>query len=63
MENVISQSMETCGIFAVSVSSLGSEVAGLNIAPEIPAMTMFRYIIFDAAIAIISKSIFEVKND
>ena len=42
--------------------SLGAGVAGLNIAPEIPAMTMFRHIIFGAVIGIISKSIFEVKR-
>ena len=42
--------------------SLGAGVAGLNIAPEVPAMTMFRHIIFGAVIGIISKSIFEVKR-
>ena len=42
--------------------SLGAGVAGLNIAPEVPAMTMFSHIIFGAVIGIISKSIFEVKK-
>ena len=42
--------------------SLGSGIAGLNIAPEVPAMTIFRHIIFGAVIGIISKSIFEVKR-
>jgi len=42
--------------------ALGAGVAGLNIAPEVPAMTMFRHIIFGAVIGIISKSIFEVKR-
>ncbi len=42
--------------------ALGAGVAGLNIAPEVPAMTMFRHIIFGAIIGIISKSIFEVKR-
>ena len=37
-------------------------VAGLNITPEIPAMTMSRHIIFGAVIGIISKSIFEEKK-
>jgi hypothetical protein len=42
--------------------SLGFGVAGLNIAPEVPAMTMFRHVIFGAVIGIISKSIFEEKE-
>ena len=42
--------------------ALGSGVAGLNIAPEVPAMTMFRHIIFGAVIGILSKSIFEVEK-
>jgi hypothetical protein len=59
MENTISQPMETYGIH---VPSLGAGVAGLNIAPEVPAMKMFRHIIFGTVIGIISKSIFEVKK-
>ncbi len=42
--------------------ALGAGVAGLNIAPEVPAMTMSRHIIFGAVIGIISKSIFEEKE-
>jgi len=42
--------------------ALGAGIAGLNIAPEVPAMTMFRHIIFGAVIGIISKSLFEVKK-
>ena len=42
--------------------ALGAGVAGLNIALEVPAMTMSRHIIFGAVIGIISKSIFEVKR-
>lgn len=42
--------------------SLGSDVAGLNIAPEVPAMTMSRHLIFGAVIGILSKPIFEVKK-
>ena len=42
--------------------SLGAGIAGLNIAPEVPAMTMFRHIIFGAVIGILSKSIYEVRK-
>ncbi len=43
-------------------STLGSYVAGLNIATEIPAMTVSRDIIFGVVIDIIPKSIFEEKK-
>jgi hypothetical protein len=33
--------------------ALGAGIAGLNIAPEVPAMTMFRHIVFGAIIGII----------
>lgn len=55
MENVISRQMETYGIY-------GTGVAGLNIAPEVPAMTMFRHIIFGAVIGVMSKSLYEVRK-
>ena len=42
--------------------ALGAGVAGLNIAPEVPAMTMSRHIIFGAVIGILSKPIFEVEK-
>jgi len=42
--------------------ALGAGAAGLNIAPEVPAMTMFRHVIFGAVIGILSKSIFEDKK-
>ena len=42
--------------------ALGAGVAGLNIAPEVPAMTMSRHIVFGAVIGIISKSLFEVRK-
>ena len=42
--------------------TLGSGVAGLNIATEIPAMTVSRDVIFGRVIDIISKSIFEEKK-
>ncbi len=33
--------------------ALGAGIAGLNIAPEIPAMTMFRHIVFGVVIGIV----------
>ena len=42
--------------------SLGAGIAGLNIAPEVSAMTMSRHLIFGAVIGILSKSFFEVKK-
>jgi len=38
--------------------ALGAGIAGLNIAPEVPAMTMFRHIAFGAVIGILFKPIF-----
>jgi hypothetical protein len=35
--------------------ALGAGIAGLDIAPEVPAMTMFRHIIFGAVIGILFK--------
>jgi hypothetical protein len=57
MENVISRQMETCGIYGIHIG-----VAGLNIAPEVPAMTMFRYILFGTVISILSKFLYEVRK-
>ena len=37
-------------------------IAVLNIAPEVPAMTMFRHIVFGAIIGILSKPILEAKK-
>ena len=42
--------------------ALGAGVAGLNIASEVPAMTMSRHIVFGLVIGILSKPIFEVKK-
>ena len=42
--------------------ALGAGVAGLNIAPEVPAMTMSRHIIFGAVIGILSKSLYEERK-
>jgi len=33
--------------------ALGAGIAGLNIAPEVPAMTLFRHIVFGAIIGIV----------
>lgn len=35
--------------------AIGAGIAGLNIAPEVPAMTMFRHIVFGAVIGILFK--------
>jgi hypothetical protein len=42
--------------------ALGAGIAGLNIAPEVSAMTMSRHIVFGAVIGIISKPLFEEKK-
>ncbi len=42
--------------------AIGAGIAGLNIAPEVPAMTMFRHIVFGAFIGILSKPILEAKK-
>ena len=42
--------------------ALGAGIAGLNIAPEVPAMTMFRHIVFGAVIGILIKPFFGVRN-
>ena len=42
--------------------ALGAGVAGLNIAPEVPAMTMFRHIVFGAVIGVLSKPLFEERK-
>ena len=42
--------------------ALGAGVAGLNITPEVPAMTMSRHIVFGAVIGILSKSLYEERE-
>ena len=42
--------------------ALGAGIAGLNIAPEVPAMTMFRHIVFGAVIGFLSKPILEARK-
>jgi hypothetical protein len=42
--------------------ALGAGVAGLNIAPEVPAMTMSRHIVFGAIIGVLSKSLYEERK-
>ena len=39
--------------------ALGAGIAGVNIAPEVPAMTMSRHIVFGVIIGIMSKPILE----
>jgi len=41
---------------------LGAGIAGVNIAPEVPVMTMSRHIVFGAILGILSKPILEAKN-
>ncbi|MEK0367732.1 MAG: hypothetical protein QQN45_07380, partial [Nitrosopumilus sp.] len=36
--------------------ALGAGIAGVNIAPEVPAMTMFRHIVFGAVIGLVVRS-------
>ncbi len=43
--------------------ALGAGIAGLNIAPEVPAMTIFRHIIFGAVIGILVKPIIGKNQD
>ena len=42
--------------------ALGAGIAGLNIAPEVPAMTMSRHLVFGVVIGILSKPVFEVEK-
>jgi len=42
--------------------ALGAGIAGLNIAPEVPAMTMFRHIVFGAVIGILAKPLMEARK-
>jgi hypothetical protein len=42
--------------------ALGAGIAGVNIAPEVPAMTMSRHIVFGVIIGIMSKPILEKGN-
>jgi len=43
-------------VWSVMLPALGAGFAGLNIASEVPAMTMFRHIVFGAVIGIILRS-------
>ena len=49
-------------VWLVMLPALGSGVAGLNIAPEVPAMTMSRHIVFGTVIGILSKSLYEERT-
>ena len=39
--------------------ALGAGIAGLNISPDVPAMTMFRHIVFGAVIGVLSKPVYD----
>ncbi len=41
---------------------LGVGIAGINIAPEVPAMTMFRHIVFGAVLGILSKPLMKARK-
>jgi len=43
--------------------ALGAGIAGLNMAPEVPAMTIFRHVIFGAVIGFVFKPYVEARND
>ena len=43
--------------------AIGAGIAGLNIAPEVPAMTMFRHIVFGVVIGILAKPFLVQRND
>ncbi len=43
-------------VWFVMLPALGAGIAGLNIAPEVPAMTMFRHIVFGAVIGLVVRS-------
>ena len=43
-------------VWSVMLPALGAGFAGLNIAPEVPAMTLFRHVVFGAVIGIILRS-------
>ena len=42
--------------------ALGAGIAGINIAPEVPAMTMSRHIVFGVIIGILSKPLLETRK-
>ena len=42
--------------------ALGAGIAGVNIAPEVPAMTMSRHIVFGIVIGILSKPLLEKRG-
>ena len=42
--------------------ALGAGIAGVNIAPEVPAMTMSRHIVFGVVLGILSKPLLETKK-
>ena len=43
-------------VWFLMLPALGAGIAGLNIAPEVPAMTMFRHIVFGVVIGLVVRS-------
>ena len=46
----------TTAVWFGMLPALGAGIAGLNIAPEVPAMTMFRHIVFGVVIGLVVRS-------
>jgi hypothetical protein len=46
----------TTAVWFGMLPALGAGIAGLNIAPEVPTMTLFRHIVFGAVTGILLKS-------
>ena len=42
--------------------ALGAGIAGLNISPDVPAMTLSRHIVFGAVLGILSKPLLEARK-
>ena len=49
-------------VWFVMLPALGAGIAGINIAPEVSIMTLFRHIIFGAVIGILLKPLLETKK-
>jgi hypothetical protein len=43
-------------VWSLMMPALGAGFAGLNVAPEVPAMTMFRHIVFGLVIGIVLRN-------
>lgn len=49
-------------VWFVMLPMLGAGVAGLNIASEVPAMTMIRHIVFGVVIGVFTKPVLETRK-